>query len=62
MGNRLFREVLKSCINHNSTEAFPFINILVKYTPVTGCPAFYDVSGRLLKKFYIVCFTNCVLG
>lgn len=28
-------EVLKDHGNHNNTEAFPFINILVKYTPVT---------------------------
>ena len=47
----LFGEVLKNCINHNSTETFPFVNTLVKYTPVTGCPALYDVLGQLLKKF-----------
>lgn len=31
-------EVLRNRVNHNNTEAVPFINILVKYTPVTNCP------------------------
>lgn len=35
----LYCEVLKNCVNHNNTEAFPFINILVKYIPVTSCSA-----------------------
>ena len=56
-------EALKNSVNHNNTEDFPFINMLVKYTPVTGCPVLW-CPGTMLKKkkFYIVCFIEYVLS
>lgn len=32
-------EVLKRRNDRNNAEAFPFLNILAKSTPLTGCPA-----------------------
>ena len=42
-------EALKNSVNHNNTKDFPFINMLVKYTPVTSCPALW-CPGTMLKK------------